>query len=436
MLRLTLSLALAASFAFDAPALAQDLDAAAAAARANRRDADAQRAYGRALLRAGRFREAERALQQAARLRDNSLEALYELATVAFAQDDYRKSRAACRRLEREERNAVLTRVCRARAFLVWNRSGRAFEELEAAQAADGDHFEVELALGDANRLRHRVDEAEAAYRRAIAIDATRFEPHLGLGLLYAGAERDADALAAFRRAQELDGEVPEVQYELGIRTGGAEGKRLLTRAVAARRGWVEALVALADLEREAGESDAARERYEAALERDERNAAAHIGLGKILVAAGEAEEGEAALRRALEIVPNSADVALALGELFESQERWQDAFGQYRHAANVEPRNPEGLLHAARLALRRNRDVLATGYLDRLLQTHPNLSAGLALYGDAMKARGDRAQARSYYQRALRGQGDVDRERIQRSLRELDQPQQRGRRIHRATAP
>ncbi|MEM9069379.1 MAG: tetratricopeptide repeat protein [Myxococcota bacterium] len=429
MLRFVLLTALLAA---SLPAAAQDLATLESAARANRRDVAAQTAYGRALIRAERYRDAERVLRNAARVAGDTPEALFEVARVAFAQENYRKSRAACRALERGHRGHVLTHVCRARAFLVWNRSGRAFEELEAAVQAQGDHFEAHLALGDAHRLRAATSESETSYRAAIAADATRAEPHYGLGLLYSNARRTDDAVGAFRAALRLDPADPDTQYQIAIRVGGDEARRLLTSAVAARTGWPEAMVALAELEVDSDRA-AARGHYEAALEQAPNNAAAHIGLGRILIAEGEAEEGEASLRRALEIVPNSPDVALALGELYESQERYQDAFGQYRQAATLSPSDPVGLLRGAALALRLRRDVLATGFLDRYLQGKPNSARALELYGDAMMARRDRNGARGYYERALRGQGEIDRAEVQRKLRESQQQTQR-RQVGRAT--
>ncbi len=397
------------------------LEERAAAARANRRDPEAQAAYGRALLRAGRYREASRALQAAARLERRSPEALYDVARVAFAQGDYRAAQRACRPIERIERDSTIARVCRARAFLVWNRSARAFEELEAALAQAPSDFEALLAMGDAHRLRADVPAAEGAYRRAAQANAGSAEPHLGLGRLYAAASRRDDAVRALRRALELDAASPEVLYELGRLLGGTEEARsLLGRAVAGRPSWAEAQVALGDALLEAGQNAEAETAFGRAVELNERLAEAHAGLGRAKTAQGEHEEAEAALQRALELVPNWQETALALAALYEATERWERAFEQYRHAADLDPRNPVPLLSAARLAIRLNRDVLAAGFLDRILAQRASHAAALALYGDVMRARGDRARARQYYERALGGEGRVDRARVQRALREL----------------
>ena len=112
---------------------------------------------------------------------------------------------------------------------------------------------------------------------------------------------------------------------------------------------------------------------------------------------------------------------ARSLADLLAQKQDYEGAFEQYRLAADLDPRSPVALLSATRLALTVNRDVLAAGFLDRLLEAHPDLAAGLALYGDVMKARADRNAARDYYQRALRGRGELsDRPRVEAAIREL----------------
>ena len=419
-----------------ANAQANDLPALRHSAQANRNDAAAHTELGRALLRAGEYRDAERTLKRAATLHDQSIASLFDVARVAFAQGDYRKSRAACRPLERRHRGQSLTHVCRARAFLVWNRSGRAFEELEAATAAGGDHFEAHLALGDAHRLRADVAESEAAYRRAIALEGQRPEPHLGLGLLYANANRPEDAIRELRAALQRDPTDPEVQLELGRRLQGNEARELLTRATRGRPDLIDAQVALGDVELRAGNVDAAKAAYEAALAADRNSAAAHTGLGEIHLRASQHDEAMERFEKALALVPNAPHVVFLIGSLHEAKDDDQQAYEHYRRAAALAPTNPEALLAAAGLALRQNRDVLATGFLDNLLRTHPSSAAGLALYGDAMKARGDRAKAREYYQRALRGSGPLDRAAVEANRRAVSQQRRRrqGERIRNAT--
>lgn len=403
-------------------ATAQDanLSALEAAARSNSRDAGAQSAYARALLRAGRYREAESTFRRASQLSRGNVEALYDIARVAFAQIDYRRAQTACRALT-AHRTSVLFHVCNARTFLVWNRSSRAFDELREALNIDGNNFEALLALGDAHRIQSEVNDAEAAYRRAASSNPSSAEPDLGLARLYANANRRDDSVAALRRALGKDGSSPDVLFELGRALGNTpEARDLLTRAVAARPTWADAQAGLGDLLLESGDAEAAERAFTEAIRLNDRLAGAHAGLGRAKLARGDAAAAERELRRALELVPNSPSAARALADVFAQTSHPEEAFAQYLVAADLDPRDPRALLSATRLALQLQRDVLAAGFLDRLLEHDRELAPALALYGDIMASRQDRNAARAYYERALRGHGDLpDRARVEAAARQ-----------------
>lgn len=406
-----------------APLVAQENEIASliSAARSDARNPAAHAALGRALLRAGRYREADAAYRRAASLRRGNEDALYDVARVAMAQGDYRRARAACEPLRRVNKTGVLAQVCSARAFLIWNRSARAFEDLEAALAQSPNHPEALLALGDANRLRAQVAPAEDAYRRAASAAPTSAEPYLGLARLYLAAGRRNDAITALRRGISLDASHPDIQFELGRLLGSApEGRDLLTRAVQARPTWAEAQASLGDALLAAGDAAAAERAFAAAVRINRGLADAHVGMGRAKMVQGDLAGAEAAIERSLVLVPNSAAAVLALADIYARTDRVEDALEKYREAADLDQRNPEPLLRASRLAIEMRRDVFASGFLDRLLESQPNLAPALALYGDVMRTRNDPVRARDYYERALRGEGEIDRPRVEASLRAL----------------
>lgn len=389
------------------------------AARGAARDAAPHRALGMALLRAGHYREARQELDRAARLSRGSLEAQFDVARVAFAERDHRASETACRAMARLEKAAPLTRVCEARSDLVWARSARAFEALEQALSADPSLYEGLYALGEAHRLRAASSEAEAAYQRAVAARPTSGEPHLGLGRLYAALGRRDDAVRALRRALELDGLDPETQFELGRLLANDEGRTLLERAVAGRPAWPEAQTALGDVLLASQQLQPAEAAYRAAIAARADHEPAHVGLGRVLAARGDDPAAEASLRRALEIVGNDQVAMIALADVLARSQRVEEAYESYRSAYGFDTRNAEPMLRAARLALAQQRDVLASGFLDSVLRNQPDQPDALALYGDVMLARSDRAQARQYYERAVRA-GTSERARVEAALRGL----------------
>lgn len=394
-----------------------------AATAARRNDPQAFAAYGRALTRAGHWDEALRALKRARELQRGSLAAMLEEANVYFLRLDFRGARNACRHLETADQEATLTRVCRARAFLVLNRSARAFEELEAALAASPNDYDVLMVLGDAHRLRMDLADAERCFRLAMAERPNEAAPRLGLGRLLAAAGRRDEALAELRRALELDPTWPEAQYELGLLRGGAEGLELLRKAVLGRPNWAIAQASLGDAELAAGDLAAARRAYEAAIRLDASLAPAHLGLGLSLLRGGDLPAAERSLDRARELVPNSTPASVGLAEIYAATERYEEAFEAYRQGADGSPSDPGPMIAAARLALSRQQDVLAAAFLDRALSARSSSAEALALYGDVMRARNRRADARAYYERALAGDGPLDRARVQAAMRELDAP-------------
>jgi len=392
-----------------------------AATKAAPKDARAHRALGMAQIRAGEFKLAERTLRRAAELGGKTPEAFYDVARVAFHSGDYRAAQRACDAVGKADRDAVIARVCRANTFLVWNRSERAFEELSSALAMDPTHFDALLALGEAHRKRVSVSDAELAYQKALKTDPKRAEPHLGLGRLYAAAGNNEAAERELRTALSLDAEDPDIALELGRLLGPtAEALDLLKRAADGRPGYDEAELHLGQVLLQLGKHEEAKRAFERAIRANDRLAAAHVGLGRALTELGDLEQAEKELRKGIDLVPNAAPAVTALGDLHVRQARNDEALAAYERAAGLDPRNPAALVQGARLAVRLGRDTFAAAFLDRALGVSPNLAAALALYGDVMRARNQRAEARAYYQRALKGEGEFDRRDVEEKLKKL----------------
>ncbi|MBN1653879.1 MAG: tetratricopeptide repeat protein [Deltaproteobacteria bacterium] len=391
-----------------------------AEARSAPRDVAAQSALGQALLKAGRWKEAEQQLEKVARLRGNAIEARYDVVKVKFESGDYRPARAACRELSRENANCPLVHVCMARAFLVWKRSARAFEELDKALALDPENIEALLALGDAHRLRGSYKESQTAYQRVLTLLPNDSRAFVGIGRIMAITNRRAEAVEAFRSAIRNDPQSPAIQFELARLIGGDEGLTLLQQAVQGRPKWAEAEIALAELYLSSGKVDIAEKIAADVLKRTPTRADAYTILGRARLKVDNLQEAEKALRRALELVPNDPLAALTLANVLAESERYEEAFEQYRIAADLAPNDTEALVKAAELGMRLGRNALATGFLDRALERERNSAKILSLYADVLSARNDREQARRYYERALKAPGEIDRERIKRRLREL----------------
>jgi len=413
------TLALALWTASSAAAQEGALPALRQAAKSAPTDAAGQTALGRALIEAGHLPEAETTLRAASKLAKGSVESLYELARVQFATGDYKRSRKACNELTAKDANHVLSHVCQARALLVWRRASRAFEYLDKAMALDPSNAEAQLALADAKRLQSDFAGADKAYQKLIA-SAPSADAYLGLALVDAVQNRNDEAVAALEKALALDPDDPDVLFELGRRISGARAVELLRKALAGRPGWVDPELDLAIAQLHAGDAAGAESALRALRAKLPESGVAVAQHASALVALGRYQEAEPELQQALKMIPNDYDAALALARLYEHTERHEEAFTQYRSAADLKRESPEALVAAGRLGLRLQRATLASALFEKALERAPKSAEVLALYGESLLARGDKTGAKTQFQRALAGEGPADRAAIQKRLAEL----------------
>ena len=157
---------------------------------------------------------------------------------------------------------------------------GRLDEAIAAyrrAIALRPEFVEVHNNLGNALSDKGRLDEAIDAYRRAIALRPDYAAAHSNLGVAFKGKGWLDEAIAALGRAAELNPDLPEVHLNLGstllARGDREEANRAYRRALALRPGNVAAHSNLLTCEQyQSGVTLAALARAHA--EWDERHAA------------------------------------------------------------------------------------------------------------------------------------------------------------------
>lgn len=380
-------------------------------------NADQLSARGKALIRAGKIKEAEPLLKQAAQLRGQSLPAMYDLARVHFAAGDYAKSRNACRPLVAKAPDAAFSNLCMGRAFLVYRRATRAAEYVEKARAADPNEPEVYLVLGDLKRVEGDLAASEAAYRQVLRLRGHDPDAQFGLGQLALIKLDTAAATTAFRAALNDAPDWPEAQFELGRLLSGKEAEDLLRRAIAARPRWPEARLALGNVILVEGDVPQAEKIFREVLKENPNLPEAHARLGMALGARGDLGGAELELKRGLAGLPNDADAALALARVYARSDRPEDAFEAYRNAASLERTGSRALVEAGAYALSLQRNTLAQAFLEKAVERTPESAPAQARYADALLARGDKEQARQHYQLSLVAQGSIDRADVQRRL-------------------
>jgi predicted O-linked N-acetylglucosamine transferase (SPINDLY family) len=162
--------------------------------------------------------------------------------------------------------------------------------------------------LGNVCCALQRIDEALAAYHRALELQPDLADAHRNLASALRDAGRLDEALASYRRAAELEPDNAETQNSLGVT-------------------WMKR-----------GEAEPAAACYRRAIGLRPRFFEAHSNLGNALKHLGRFDEAEAACRRAIELRPQCAEAWNNLGNAMTCQGKLDEADEAYRRALAIKP--------------------------------------------------------------------------------------------------
>ena len=287
------------------------------------------------------------------------------------------------------------------------------------AGAAAG-HFH----LGEIRLLQGRLDEADAALRKALAFPATAAAAHSLLGQVAlarrdfrAAAEHLEAALAAMPGASRLHVPLAMAYRGLGERAkaeehlakAGAVGLRVpdplldgvaslrvgervavmrgrvaaqagryqdaaqeFRRALAVRPESVEARVDLGSVLFRMGDRSGAMEQFREALRLDPGNVTAHFNLGALLAEGSERDEARAHLEAAVAGRPDDAEARRLLARALRDDGRLPEALAQYRRAVELAPGDEAARLGEAETLVRLGRYGEARRRLDEALGQMP----------------------------------------------------------------
>jgi tetratricopeptide (TPR) repeat protein len=196
----------------------------------------------------------------------------------------------------------------------------RVSQKLEDAIAAyrkaiqiDFRNAEAYQGLGNTLYDQRRLEEAIAVYTRAIQIDADNAQAYCGLGNALLDQKRPEDAIAAYRRAIQAD---PNLTYSYsGLGNALRQQKKLSAAIVAYRKAL--------SLPEMTGTSASA-------------HTIAYVGLGRSLHGQGDAEDAIAPYREAIKLNPGYAVAYVYLGDALSDQKRLNEASFTYQKALNL----------------------------------------------------------------------------------------------------
>ena len=227
--------------------------------------------------------------------------------------------------------------------------------------------------LGNALADQGKLEEAIAAFRRAIQLHPNSATAYNNLGIALSAGGKLEEALAAFRRAIQLRPNYANAYNNLGNALS-AGGK--LEQALAA---------------------------FRRAIEINPNSALAYNNLGVALSAGGKLEEALAAYRRAIQLNPNYANAYNNLDIALYAQGKLDKALAAFRRAIEINP-NSAGAYNNLGIALYdRGKLEEAIAAFRRAIQLDPKYVNTYTYLGIALGKQGKLEEAIAIYKQALR---------------------------------
>ncbi len=240
--------------------------------------------------------------------------------------------------------------------------------------------------------LRHdRLEEAEAALRRAVELNPRLLTGWEKLGETLRRRGRPAQALTAYEQALEISGGTPRIRLALGL-THLELGHLDDARDAILATGDADAARRLALAFARAGRLDDAAAILQPLVAT--RDPAATRALARILSEQGRQRPAEALLERALHIEPESAEAHELIALVALREGRWPDAVAASRRALELDETRPEAWNQLGVALYSQGRQPAALDAWERAVTLDPNAWDTLFNLGTRAAELGRREQA------------------------------------------
>ncbi|HKZ06300.1 MAG TPA: tetratricopeptide repeat protein, partial [Methylomirabilota bacterium] len=365
-----------------------------------------QQAYGEALARAERFKDAEQAFRGVLAKNPKDPEAMAGLALALLRQNALPAAREIADRARHEDPHNARVRLARSAVLSAQGKWAAAVHELDSLpRQAWSPRFQLALGevylrndrpesalsvldplvkrfptfvvarylLAHAALAANRPDKAIVEFQEVLRAAPTNTNARFSLGVAYAQAGQIPEALDIY--AALGSGMARQPIYHL---------QRALALARLAR--WDEAIAAA-----------------ETARRLDPQGAEAYEVLGRIYLARKDIGRAQEMYARAIEVKPDLAAARLALGQLLDFTKQPEAALRQYEAALQADPHSQFAVAAKVNALVRAKQYDEAASFLQALVKSHGETAALITQLGNVYLARGDAAKAVAEYRRALK---------------------------------
>ena len=389
-------------------------------------DPEANYLLGVMLLNAGKAREASKPLAQASRAEPDRPDIHVALGTALFLRQRPEEAAFHLRRAVEMEPEDAQAWNNLGTVLLALDRSAEAEDCCRTSLRIQPNAYEPLMNLGKALSAQGRCEEALTYFHEAALLRPEEADAHFCLGAAAHMLGRLEDAKAQYDRALELNPDfaparesLTVLQEAIGAAASSAncyaqgmaacarlnleQAERLLSRSLAIRPDFPEALCALGSLFMKLGRASAARALFERWLLLSPDSAEAWNSLASSIEFEGDLAQALACYARALEIDANLASAHNNLARVCIQHERFDEAMKHSARAVALAPEDPSALANQGVIHFRQGRLDEAERCYAAALRANPNFDAALCNLGQLRYRQTDVVGAGRAFRRALR---------------------------------
>ncbi|MGI9037158.1 MAG: tetratricopeptide repeat protein [Pyrinomonadaceae bacterium] len=285
-------------------------------------------------------------------------------------------------------------------------------------------NFERVIEEGNAARDARNYVAAESAYHLAQNLKPADSRAIYGLGNLFTDQQRGEEAERAYRQAIALEPDSPEAHIALSFvltqPVGGAnlgdryaEAEKMARRAIQLDPNNAVAYDQLgAALELSGKVGNETQSAYRQAIKIDPNFALAYAHLGRLLRRIGKTDESDAAYRDAIRL---SSDVPtmILVADVMQSQQRFNESEQLLRRALRQDPKNPTALFLLGRALTTRGSFDEAERLLKRSVEVSPHSFVSYTLLSSLYLRRRNFAAAERILMQAMHVVSTNERKRL-----------------------
>jgi serine/threonine-protein kinase len=293
-----------------------------------------------------------------------------------------------------------------SKALLGANRVEEAVGVLEEVASVQRGNPAFHSYLGFAAEARQRNQEAEAAYRKAIALEPRVAEAHMNLANVLVARGKVREAEAAYRQCFRLKPNLALAHSNFGLALLAwqryDEAEAACRRAIALEPDLPGAHTTLGNALHSQGKYAEAEAAYRHALHLEPDLPEAHSNLGAALNAQGKHHEAEALCRKAIALKPGLPQAYVVLGGVLIAQQKYDEAEAACRKAVALDPHLAEAYsaLGAALCAMRQFGE--AETDCRKAVALAPHSAKAHTHLGNVLSTRGKHGEAEAAYRQVI----------------------------------